>query len=141
MKGKKVLITVNTIQSFDDESEEIELITEGIMTKKDDFYLLQYEESEISGMKGTKTSIEVYDKYVKLVREGTTNSKLFFQTGVEHISLYGNEHAAFEIIIKPRKVNINIDDDGGSLELEYFIETQGVSMSENKLVLTIEEIK
>lgn len=141
MKKKKVLITVNTIQSFDDESEEIELVTEGVMYKKEGFYLLEYDESEISGMKGTKTSIEIWDKHVKLIREGTTNSKLVFNTGIEHVSLYGNEQGAFEIIIKPRRVNIDVSDIGGTLELDYLIETQGVNMSENKLVLTIKELR
>lgn len=140
MKPKKVLITVKTIQTFEKETDEIELITEGIMSKRRDSFLVEYEESEISGMKGTKTSLEIYDKTVDLVREGETNSHLTFELGVEHISLYGNEHGAFEVIVKPKKINIDVSENGGTVELDYFIETQNINMSENNLILTIEEL-
>lgn len=140
MKNKKVLITVKTVQDFGDDTEEIELVTEGTITKKKDFYLVEYDESEISGMKGTKTSLEIYSDSVSLLRNGTTNSQLAFKAGVEHISLYGSEHGAFEIVVRPRRVSINVDDNGGVVELDYIIETQNISVSDNRLVLTIKEI-
>lgn len=141
MKRKKVFITVNTIQSFGEEVEEIELATEGTICKKDNYYLVEYEESEISGMKGTKTSIEIYDDFVGLIRNGTTNSHLVFKAGSEHVSLYGTEHGAFEVIVKPRRVSINLTEGEGNIELDYIIETQGVNISDNKLVLTIKGLE
>ncbi|KMT22811.1 DUF1934 domain-containing protein [Clostridium cylindrosporum] len=139
-KSKKVMITVKTIQSFGEEVEEIELVTEGLFSKLNDIYIAEYEESEISGMKGTKTSIKIGSDEVNLFREGTTTSHLLFKLGNDHISLYGTEHGAFEVVVKPGRVSIDVNECGGRVELDYIIETQGTNISENKLVLTIEEI-
>lgn len=141
VEEKKVFITVNTVQSFGEETEEIELASEGTICRKEDHYLVEYDESEISGMKGTKTSIEIYDDSVSLIRNGTTNSHLVFKSGSEHVSLYGTEHGAFEVIVRPRRVNIKVNENGGAVELDYIIETQGINVSDNKLVLTINATK
>ncbi|MEG0641223.1 MAG: DUF1934 domain-containing protein [Clostridium sp.] len=139
-KFKKVLITVKTTQSFEEEVEDVELVTEGRFATMDGFYLGEYDESEISGMKGTKTSIKIYNDSVTLIRAGSTNSNLVFKLGGDHISLYGTKHGAFEVIVKTKKISINIDETGGVIDLDYIIETQGVNVSNNKLKLTIKEV-
>lgn len=140
MKGKKnVLISVNTLQSFGEETEEIELVTEGTITKKEDSYVIEYEESEISGMEGTKTTLKICDNSVSLVREGSITSNLVFENGKEHVSLYGSEYGAFEVVVRTRKVNIKLQEGIGEVELEYIIETQGLNVSDNRLLLTVKE--
>ncbi|MEG0370713.1 MAG: DUF1934 domain-containing protein, partial [Clostridium sp.] len=89
---------------------------------------------------GTKTSIKIYNDSVTLIRAGSTNSNLVFKLGGDHISLYGTKHGAFEVIVKTKKISINIDETGGVIDLDYIIETQGVNVSNNKLKLTIKEV-
>ncbi|MEF9953456.1 MAG: DUF1934 domain-containing protein [Clostridium sp.] len=136
----KVLISVKTIQSFEDDVEEIELVTEGTYTNMGDYYLGKYEESEISGMKGTHTRLEIYSDRVNLIREGTTNSNLSFKLLEDHVSLYGTKHGAFDVVLSTRKVNIDVNNEGGIIELDYIIETGKIAVSHNKLTLTITKI-
>ncbi|WP_161633570.1 DUF1934 domain-containing protein [Fervidicella metallireducens] len=48
--GKRVLISVKTLQLIDDKPEEIELITEGEYYKEGNEFYAVYDETEISGM-------------------------------------------------------------------------------------------
>lgn len=133
----KVLISVKTIQTFEQDVEEIELVTEGTFMNMGDYYLGEYEESEISGMKGTHTRLEIYPDKVNLIREGSTNSNLSFKLLEDHISLYGTKHGAFEVILSTRKLDVNVNDEGGIVELDYIIETGKIAVSHNILTLTI----
>lgn len=137
---QKVLITVNTTQMYENESDTIELVTEGTMKYENNEYNLEYEETEISGMGGTFTNIKISDDSVELIRKGTTNSHLKFKKGYNHLSLYGIEEGAFEIVVKTNSIKIDLNDKGGKVNLDYKIETQGVEISRNILVLTVKTI-
>lgn len=137
---KKVLISVKTIQYIDGQPEAIELITEGKYYREDNRYVAEYEESEISGMEGTKTTLEIEANSVTIMRDGTTNSNLKFKMGLNHVSLYSTPFGALEVTIKPKKVNIDMDDKGGNVKLEYKMETMGIGQIENALELSIREI-
>lgn len=136
----KVLISVKTTQYIDGQPEEIELITEGIYYRDDNKYIAEYDESEISGMEGTKTLLEINDDSVAILRNGTTTSNLVFKMGLNHVSLYNTPYGALEVTIKPKKVDINMDDRGGIVKLEYRMETMGIGQIENELELNIKEM-
>lgn len=138
--NKKVLISVKTIQYIDGQPEVIELITEGEYYKDGDRYVAAYEESEISGMEGTKTTMKIADDTLSIIRDGTTNSNLQFKKNMNHVSLYSTPFGALEVTVKPSKVFINVDDNGGKVELEYKMEASGLEPMENALELNIKEI-
>ena len=138
--NKKVLISVKTIQNVDGHPEEVELITQGDFYKEGDTYFAVYDESEISGMKGTKTTLKIGCDNMSIIRKGTTTSNLFFQEGTNNVSLYNTPYGTLEVSVNPKKVMVDIDDNGGNVELEYKMETPGVEAIENQLKLNIKEI-
>jgi uncharacterized beta-barrel protein YwiB (DUF1934 family) len=72
MKGKQVVLFVRGIQYYDSaEPEETELMTEGTMVSGDDGEIvLEYQETELTGMEGTTTRFTVQGDTVVLTREG-----------------------------------------------------------------------
>ncbi|TDT62353.1 DUF1934 domain-containing protein [Fonticella tunisiensis] len=136
----KVLISVKTLQYIDGQPEEIELITEGRYYKEGDHFFAEYEESEISGMEGTKTTVKIEDDSLIITRRGTTNSSLVFKKGLNHKSLYSTPYGALEVVIKPRKVLIDVNEAGGNVKLEYRMEASGFESIENALELNIKRI-
>ena len=64
----KAIINIRTTQVDINtkQDEVIELITEGKFYKKSDAYYLVYDESEISGMQGTTTTLKIKDNQVVL---------------------------------------------------------------------------
>lgn len=137
---KKVLISVKTMQYVDGQPEIIELITEGQYSKEEKNYTACYEESEISGMEGTKTTLKIEENALSIIRNGTTNSNLVFKKGLNHVSLYSTPFGALEVTIKPKKIFIDVDETGGKVELEYIMEAAGTESIENALELNIKEI-
>ena len=82
-----------------DEEQEIALNTEGFMNLDGDRVELVYEESEITGMEGSHTSV-VFDKdnagLVSMLRDGTVSTALTFERGIftnlshDHLDFHGN---------------------------------------------------
>lgn len=138
--NRKVLISVKTVQYTDGQPEEIELITEGEYYKNGNEYIASYEESEISGMEGTKTTMKIHEDALSIIRQGTTNSNLLFKKNLNHVSMYSTPYGALEVTIKPSKVVIDIDDAGGKVELAYKMEASGLEVMDNTLELNIKEI-
>lgn len=137
----KVLISVKTKQFIDGQPESIELITEGIYFKEGDEYLAQYEETEISGMEGTKTTMKIGEGVLTILREGTTNSEMVFRKGFNHKSLYSTPFGALEVTVRPKRVNIDVNELGGNVKLDYRMETPGLESIENSLELNIRKAR
>ena len=72
-------------QCFDDkEEDQMEFITDGKIYLKDGSIYLLYDESEVSGMTGCKTSLKITDNSVKMKRIGDVGfgAELYFENGV-----------------------------------------------------------
>lgn len=138
--NRKVLISLKTVQFSDGQPEEIELITEGEYYKDGNEYFASYDESEISGMEGTKTTMKIENDALAIIRQGTTNSNLLFKKGLNHVSLYSTPYGSLEVTVKPSKVLIDIGEAGGKVELAYKMEASGLEPMENTLELNIKEI-
>lgn len=137
---KKVLISVRTVQLVDGEPETVELVTEGKYYKKDSQYFAVYDETELSGMEGTTTTLKMEQDSLSIIRNGTTNSNLVFKKNYNHISMYNTPFGCLEVSVKPSKVEINVGEAGGNAQLEYKMQTAGLEPVSNSLELSIKEI-
>lgn len=115
---KKALISVKSIQN-NDKNEAIEVVTPGDFYKKDDNYYVRYEETEISGMEGTTTTMKITSDSITLTRKGTTNSKMTFKKNAKDIVMYGTPHGILEFMLDTKKIDINLNDEGGNIAATY----------------------
>ena len=87
--GKEVVISIKGIQKYEGALPDVvELVTEGRLAREGDSYTLSYQESELTGLEGTLTTIQVDGGQVTLLRVGEFNSQLVFQEGRRHLSVY-----------------------------------------------------
>ena len=125
-----------------DEEQEIALNTEGFMNLDGDRVELVYEESEITGMEGSRTSV-VFDKsnsgLVSMLRDGSVSTALVFEKGKRHHCVYNTPIMPFEICVRTLRVENNILD-AGTLKLDYIIEIRGAKAERTKFELEIKEI-
>ena len=117
---KKAIISVSSKQVEIDENL-IEVVTPGEFIKEDGYYYVSYNETEISGMQGTKTTLKVFPDKLILIRVGTTNAEMNFEEGKEHVTLYNTPHGILELRINTKDLNINVDDNGGDVMINYSI--------------------
>lgn len=137
---KNVIISVKGTQAAEDQDVNImELVTEGKYYKLDDAYYVTYDESEVTGMNGTTTTLKVMDGVVTLIRVGSVNSHFVFQQGQKHVSYYDTEHGAFTISVLANEVNVKIDDNGGEISVGYQLEIDNNNTGENDFFMSIRE--
>lgn len=111
---------ISIVSNSSIESEEmIEVISPGWFEKVEDVYKATYEETEISGMKGTTTTLTIKEKEVVLEREGTTSTKMVFNEKKDSVCLYNTPYGMLEIEIRTKKLELNVNNEGGDLNIEY----------------------
>ncbi len=137
---KNVIISVKGTQSAEDQNmNTMELVTEGKYYKKDDAYYVTYDESEVTGMNGTTTTLKVVDEVVTLIRVGSVNSHFVFQRGQKHVSYYDTKYGAFTIGVLASAVDVKMNDSGGEIRIGYQLEIDNNSTGENDFSMSIRE--
>jgi len=140
MDCKKVILSIRgTQKGSDGEDHQIELITEGKFYEKDGVYFLEYEETELSGMAGTKTIIVVEMNRVSLVRQGTHHSHFVFEKGKKFINSYDTPFGSMEMGVYSTHVHSSFDENGGELDLQYQLDIGGSYASSNELFVSFKE--
>ena len=82
---------------------------------------ISYEESELTGLEGVTTTFRVEPDKVTLTRKGALNSRMVFQQGVPHDSLYQMPFGALLLTVNATSVFYDIVPDGGVIDLSYEI--------------------
>ncbi len=120
---KDVVISIKGIQKYEGaEQDVIELVTAGRLSRDGGQYTLSYQESELTGLEGTLTTIQVEGEQVTLMRMGQFNSQMVFQEGRRHLSMYNTPYGAMAIGVNTRHLLAQVDDQGGDIEIDYAIE-------------------
>ena len=124
MDHNNVIISIRGMQSYEDADDEtIELVTEGrLEADGNDGYTLSYQESELTGLEGTLTTIQVEKGRVTLMRVGEVNSQMVFEEGRRHLSMYNTPYGALSVGISTRRMRSDLRPDGGAIEIDYAIE-------------------
>lgn len=132
------IITLKGIQTSTlNETTSIEFVSEAKYYKKDDIYYIVYEETEITGMKGTKTTIKVSKDVVSLIRFGTISSNMTFEIGVKHASSYGTGFGFLDITTEANEIRTNLTEDGGEVYVDYEVEIDGEWVGKNNFHLIV----
>ena len=140
-KELPVLLTIRSEQHFEDmEPDSIELMTEGTLTATGEGgLLLSYQESELTGLEGTLTTIQVDGGQVTLMRVGEFNSQLVFQEGRRHLSMYNTPYGAMAIGVNTRHLLASLNDQGGDIEVDYTIEVDHALAGRNIFRISVKE--
>lgn len=138
--SKNVIISVKGNQTgSDQDTNSLELVTEGKYYKKGGNYFVTYRESEVTGLEGTTTTLKISDGMVMLMRFGTVNSQLVFVKGQKHVSYYDTAQGAFTIGVFTNQVNVDVDDSGGEIWVDYNLEIDNNKFGSNDFYMHIRE--
>lgn len=135
---KEVFITIKGTQKVNDEKDTTELFTQGNFYKKNNNYYITYDESEATGFEGSTTTLKVEgnDK-ITLIRSGKTRSHLIAQNGKRNIGHYGTMEGDLAIGVYTKKIDSNLNDDGGDLFFSYSLDINSSLFSENEVYVKI----
>jgi len=129
---KTVVISVKGMQKYENmDPDVIELVTEGKLARKGDTYTLVYEESEVTGMEGTVTTILVEGERVTIMRLGQFSTQMVFQEGRRHLSMYNTPYGTMQVGVHTAHLLAELTDDGGDIEIDYAIEVDHAMAGRN----------
>lgn len=116
--NKKALISLKSVQD-EKNDESIEVVTPGDFYNDNEKYCVEYDETEISGMEGTKTIFEINPSKFTLIRNGTTATKMEFENKSESFVMYNTPYGMIEMKIVTQELSINVNDNGGDVKIKY----------------------
>ncbi len=142
MEKKNVLINIKGLQrTAENEKEDVELVTEGVFYKENARYYLVYAESEVTGMEGTTTTVEIEKDKVSIVRAGFVNNQLLFIPNRKTTSYYDTKLGGFTVSVMSTEVDVDITDDGGCVCVGYKMDINDAFVNETTLSINIKEAK
>ncbi len=111
----------------------------GTMEYENGKFLLEYEETELTGMPGTVTRLEFDENdrcHFIMRREGQTCGTMYFSPGERYVTSYDTGIIPIQITLSTASLKNSIDWFGGKAHIEYDLEIHG--MCAEHTVLDIE---
>ncbi|MBO3353453.1 DUF1934 domain-containing protein [Clostridium perfringens] len=118
--SKKAIISICSTQDIG-EKEKIEVVTVGEFSINGDEFIATYDETEISGMEGTKTTLKIKGDKVVLHREGTTSTKMEFQKDNTQVALYNSPYGMLELKTSTKELDLDVNEKGGNISIKYHL--------------------
>ncbi len=128
------------IKSVQDGVESMLLISDVRVITKKHCRMLEFDGTEICGVPGEVTSFKIYeDNNVELITTGQrrVSSSMIFEEGVKQHCHYTDVFNEPVVIgFSTSKVSSSVSDNGGRLEIDYFVEYNNTLSSKNSMKLT-----
>lgn len=140
MNMKDVIISiVGTQNDPTGARDSVELVTAGQYGFEDGESRFTYEESDLTGLSGTRTTFTISPMGVVLRREGNLNSEMVFQQGRKNFFLYETPFGSATMGVDTRRIDTQLGEHGGDLELDYDIDFNHTPVGRNTFKINVKE--
>lgn len=137
---KDAIITLIGTQEQDGNSDTIELTSVARYGVKNGEVLITYDESELLGVKGVKTTLHYKaPDTVLLKRTGSVNVKLVIEKNKRNCCRYDTGYGELLLDIIGEEIENRIDDGGGTFYMSYRIDTNNRFLSKNTIKITVKD--
>lgn len=139
---ENIVLRVNGIKYPGKPEEEVmEFVTEGKMYEKGGSIFIIYEETELSGLEGSVTTLKLKEDKVSLIRFGEDkklSSRMEFEEGKPYSGYYSTPIGVLEFKIDTIRVRNEVTmKDGGYLGIDYNMNLVGLSDGRNILSMKV----
>ena len=128
---KEVMVKITTNQVNEQGEEDImEFVTEAKLYKRGEAVYLIYEETELSGIPD--------EVQMKRYGEGAgIGNEIRFERGRRYSGLYDTPFGAIELEVLTNRLENNLTEGGGNLDIDYSISLKGLMEGHNQLSITL----
>ena len=135
---KDVVISIRSIHGLGEESEDrIEFTTDGLYHYEDGTGYLSYLESEVTGLPGTETCVEIRPDEVVVDRRGGVTSRMVFRRGEKHRFQYETPFGMATLGMDTKRIRHDFGADGGSVEIDYVLNVEHAIVERNRFTLNV----
>ena len=133
-----VKITVIGVQHMDGQTDTTEMTTGGTLTKEENGYVLQYEESAATGLKNTITTLRIQPQMVTMERTGAHAGLLVLENKKRHLCDYATPIGNVMLGVYTEMVDMRLTQAGGTVQVSYTLDIGGNMMSRQQLTVRVE---
>ncbi len=139
---RDVMISITGIQNDPNgATDRVELVTAGQYGFENGQSRFTYEESDLTGLSGTRTTFTISPMGIVLRREGSLNTEMVFQAGKKNYFLYETPFGSATMGVDTRRIDAALGEHGGDLLLDYDIDFNHTPMGRNKFKINVRENK
>ncbi len=130
----EITLHVKSIQkSMGEEPAEVDFISDGKLYHKCGNVYIVYEETELSGLEGHKTTLKLSPDKVEMNRRGPSPSKMSFEVGKRRESDYQTPYGEIRIEYLTHRLDCQLNDNDGEVEIEYAMVIKGLKEANHVL--------
>lgn len=125
---------------FPDDTETMEMCTEGELYYGDGRIEIRYAEPEITEMGDSVTAVSFEESdrgLIAVMRGGDVYTALILERGVRHACVYSTQMMPITIYTTAKQIENGLTRDGGTLLLVYTVETYEGPVQFNRMVMTV----
>lgn len=130
-----ILLTIKGSHMEGGKEDAIEFITDGLLSHENGSTIIEYDESEMSGIENTKTRLKVENEFIHLERQGALQTEFVFAKTKPFEAFYSTPFGAMQVSVFPTHVQSLFSEMEGNIDLEYVIKI-GDAEALNKLYIT-----
>lgn len=135
-----IKLKITTTQTVDEAGNEevIELMTEAGLEQDGQCIIINYDESELTEIEGTKTRLKIFKDKLIVTKIGGISSRMEFEENKNYSNLYSTPYGTFDMEFNTSCYTYDLDEVGkGSVYVEYTIIFGGTEESKNKIKIDI----
>ena len=117
----------------------LELVTDGEYEYAKDLVKIVYQESPVTGMEGTTTTLQITPQDVRLNREGNMTSSTVFREGQRCDFLYSSPYGTTVLGVETRRITRFFNEHGGHLGVDYIIDMDHAVVGRNSFQMNVSE--
>ena len=139
-RKKPVWLTiVGEVTDAEQHTDRLELVTEGYLYEENGVTCITYDETEVSGMAGTTTTVKMDGDRVSVIRMGEVNSLMEFERDVRMTTMYATPFGEIPMDVTTTNVSLDFNQDmePAELDLQYAVDLQGKPSSTNNRHITV----
>lgn len=139
---RPVTIRLTSRQWFDGETQQpVRLTTFGTLQhkSKQDVWVLAYDESDATGMPGTRTTLSLYpDGHIRLDRSGGVELALSFVKGAQRVDHLNTPYGPARLSLLTHEAEGRLTHEGGQIKLGYAMAFDDAHAMSTNLELEVE---
>ena len=138
---KDVWISISNRQQAGQDGENTMIFdTAGSYFFDDGVGVLTYQESELTGLEGTRTSVMVMPNQVVVDRNGMLSGQMIFREGMRDSYPYETPYGQMMLGIDTRRIRHNFNENGGDVEIDYSTDLSHAYVSKNHFHISVKEM-
>ena len=140
MSLKDVVIKISSVHGLEEGGEDrIEFTTDGVYAYEDGTGYLSYMESEVTGLAGTQTSLEIRPDEVVVDRRGSITSRMVFRRGEKNCFQYETPFGMATMGMATKKISHDFNARGGRMVIDYVLDVEHAVVERSRFTLDVRE--